>query len=458
MKTTIALLLAAGRVSRRLVHFFAAGTVLRRGALLAALALPCFSGQGGTAADSAAQAGIASSASGARTNAPPVLLVAARDTDHALAAGNPGTNIFLGMAGIYSGLFSSAEIGAATDETAGEIANLTLNSRGSYSGTVYLGGSSGFGISGHFTPNGYATNVVTNGLDGHVKVELQVNGNSKPRTITGSVIGTNRIVVRGTNQTGWISQVALIASLTNTSHFAPAYTLLIPPAADSNGTNSPAGCSYGLLTNSPGSTAPATVFFRGLLADWASIGTAMPIREDNEIAVYLNYYNTPQPGMLYGMLNLVSNPPFVPSGSLTWIRKAGSTGLFTNGFTNYYPAVPISPWSNLVPINRVITSNQLVLSGGGLTAPLTYSVRLNGTNLVLTGTGGTTNHASGSVNTNNGRLKFTFTNDVKKTVTGKGAILQNTSVSDMLGGGFFIVGPQAAPTNSGSIVLQLPAP
>ena len=31
----------------------------------------------------------------------------------------------------------------------------------------------------------------------------------------------------------------------------------------------------------------------------------MPIREDNQIPIYLNYFQTPQPGMLFGMLNLL---------------------------------------------------------------------------------------------------------------------------------------------------------
>lgn len=417
MKMTSALLLSVKPLSRRLRHLIAAARDRRgRWALLAALALPCFSGQSGT------------------------------------------TNLFTGMAGTYNGLFSSASLGAATEETAGMIANFTLTTRGRYSGVVLLGGS-GFGISGAFTPGGYATNVVTNALDGHVKVELQVNANSQPRTITGSVIGTNTIVVGGANQRGWNSEAALVASLTNTSNFARRYTMLIPPAAASNGANSPSGYGYALLTNTLRTAAvPATVTFTGLLADWASITYVAPIREDNAIPIYLNYYNTPQPGMLFGALTLSSNAPFVPSGNLTWIRKAGSFGLFTNGFTNFYPAVPVSPWSNSVHLGNLITTNQLTLSGGALKAPLTYSVKTNGTNLVLTGSGGSTNHASGSVNTNTGQLTITFTNDSRSTVTGRGAILLNTNVGAILGGGFFIVGPQAAPTNSGSISLQLPPP
>ncbi|HXR06128.1 MAG TPA: Ig-like domain-containing protein, partial [Candidatus Acidoferrum sp.] len=75
------------------------------------------------------------------------------------------TNRFVGMAGLYNGLFSSGEIGTNTEETSGMIGNLSLNARGTYSATVLLGGS-GKGISGTFTPDGHATNTVlmTNGV------------------------------------------------------------------------------------------------------------------------------------------------------------------------------------------------------------------------------------------------------------------------------------------------------
>jgi len=373
------------------------------------------------------------------------------------------TNRFVGMAGIYNGLFSSGEIGTNTEETAGMISGLTLTTRGVYSATVLLGGS-GEGISGIFTPDGYATNtvVVTNGVrDGNVTVELYCDGINPPRTIHGFVIGTNAIILpNGTLQTNWQSEVALVASLTNTSNFASAYTMLIPPATNANGTNSPTGYGYAVLTNTllAGPVA-AAVTLTGLLPDWASIATTTPIREDNTIPVYLNYYNTEQPGMLFGTVSLSSNTITSNSAALTWIRKRTSYGLFTNGFTNYYSGLPVSPWLKSAPLSNVITTNELVLSGGGLTTNLTNWVALKGTNLVRLS--GPTNSGSGSVNTNTGKLTITFTNGSGRSrviVTGQGAILQNTNLGNYFGGGFFIMGPAATPTNSGSISLQLPSP
>ena len=370
------------------------------------------------------------------------------------------TNRYVGMTGVYNGLFTSSEIGANTEETSGMIRGLWLNSHGVYSATVLLGGS-GKGISGGFTPQGYASNsvVITNGVpDGTVTVQLICDGTNVPRSIHGFVSGTNTILLPdGTAQSGWMSEVSLVASLTNTSNFPGAYTMLIPPAAGADGISSPAGFGYVMITNVlRGDFSSAYCSFAGVLPDWSTLATSMPIGEDNQIPVYLNYFQTPQPGMLFGKLNLVSNTPYIPSGNLTWIRKATGYGLFTNGFTNNYSSVAISPWSNSVHISNIITANQLVLEGGGLTAPLDYLVTYNGTNLVLTETGGSTNNASATVNTNTGRLTVTFTNDVKKTIKGYGTILQNTSAAGLanFGGGFFIVGPSAYPTNSGSIILQ----
>ena len=75
-------------------------------------------------------------------------------------------------------------------------------------------------------------------------------------------------------------------------------------------------------------------------------------------------------------------------------------------------------------------------------------VSVNKTNLVPASTIGTPNYTSGSINTNTGQFTVTFTNNGVQ--TGRGAILQN----NMFGGGFFIMGPTASPTNAGSIWLE----
>jgi len=369
------------------------------------------------------------------------------------------TNIFLGMAGTYNGLFS-VQAANPTVETAGLIGNLALRTNGGYSATVYLAGSAPGLAGGTFAPVGSVTTNVTTALDGKVTVQLTVNAGSAPRTITGWVTGTNTITVNGTNQSGWTSGVTLVAGLTNSSLDAGRYTLLIPPAPQQSVPANPAppGYGYALLTNNPGTaTVLPSISIGGVLADGAAFSQGVQIGEDNMIPVYANPYSTNVPGLLFGWLNL-SNTPAVaaPSGELTWIRKESASGLFNAGFTNLLVAAQGSPWLNSAPITSVIPPGSLLtLSNGNLTVPLTFDVSLNNTNLVLTPTPAGANYSgSGSINTNSGQLTITVTNAAvvsKVILAGHGAVLQDSGS----GGGFFLV-PAANPTNAGTFELVPP--
>jgi len=366
-----------------------------------------------------------------------------------LLTANFVTNIFLGMAGTYNGLFSSDTLGV-TAETAGWIGNLTVNSQGIYSGKVFLGSSSGGSIAGTFTPAGYATNNVTNALDGKVTVQMVVNAGSAPRTITASVSGTNAVPVPG-----WTSGGTLVASLTNSSLDAGRYTLLIPPAQQQflAANPTPPGYGYALLTNNAGTAAVLpSIALGGQLADGTPFSQNAQISEDNWIPVYASPYSASAPGLLFGWLNLSNTLAPAPSGYLTWIKKASASGLFKAGFTNTSLAVMGSPWSNAAPLNNVILPGSLLtLSGGGLTGNLNFNVSVSKTNLVTTPA---TANYSGSINTNTGQLTVTVTNGTgpgKVILTGRGAVLQDSQ----LGGGFFLV---PSPTNAGAILLQPPLP
>jgi hypothetical protein len=262
------------------------------------------------------------------------------------------TNIFLAMAGTYNGLFSNSV--GVTEETAGMIYNLVLKTNGVFSGTfLYLDGSAP-GISGTFSPEGsWSSNTVLIASEKNVKVQLNVNPGSAPRTITGSVTGANTIVVNGANQAGWTSDVLLVAGVTNSSQFASNYTMLIPPqqspalgdaskdaaslviSSPTPPTNPP-GYGYAALTVKPGTaTVPASANFSGALADGTPITPSVPICESNMLPVYVTPYSTASSGMLFGWLNLsnaLAGP--TPSGNLTWIKKAATSGSFEAGFTN----------------------------------------------------------------------------------------------------------------------------
>jgi hypothetical protein len=290
--------------------------------------------------------------------------------------------------------------------------------------------------------------VVLTSNEKYVKVVLQVNANSAPQTITVWVTGTNITPA-------WTSLGTLFASasLAATSLDGGRYTLLIPPAATSNGTNSPSGYGYALLTNNPGTAAvPPSVTITGALADGTVISQNVPIGEDNGIPVYQNI-TTPAPGLLFGRLYLSNSPAL--SGDLTWIRKAASSTIFRAGFTNDSLAVQGSTWLPATPLTSFITTGAELEVSGGRQGTHTAMISVNNTNLVPTTV--VADFKSASINTNTGQLTVAFTNGFVR--TGQGAVLQN-GVPGVAGGGFFIMGTSPSstsnPTNAGSITLMLP--
>jgi uncharacterized repeat protein (TIGR03803 family) len=364
------------------------------------------------------------------------------------------TNIFVEMAGNYNGLFSSEALGVATEETAGMIGDLALTSQGGYSGKLYLGGTSyNLASPPSFDHQGNATNVIKNTVEGTVTVEMTVNANSSPRTITGFVIGTNNILSGGTIQPRWESHLNLVASLAKSSNFTRRYTMLIPPEP-TTAIPTPPGYGFALLTNNP---TDATVTLTGYLADGATFTQAAPIGEDDTIAVFPLPYSGSLNGMLWGKLTLSPAPAAaIPSGNLTWIRKAStSSGMFKAGFTNNSFAVDGSLWSNSVPLDMVVPSgSQFSVTGAGVN--VNGTVYVSNTNIVSNTK--VPGFKSDSVNTNTGQFTLIFTNN-GVLVTGHGALLQNPyylGTTNNIGAGFFTMGTTSSPTNAGSIMLWPP--
>jgi hypothetical protein len=342
------------------------------------------------------------------------------------------TNMFLGMAGNYNGLFTNTN-GTITEETAGMIGGLTLKTNGIFSATLFLDGAARSISGAAFSPQGYWSNLVSVGPHDNVKVELNVLAGSSPRMITGWVIGTNL--------GGWTSEVTLVATLPNSSNFARKFDMVIPPEPRSPVTNPP-GYGYALLANAP---ATATVNMTGFLADGTAISQSMPIGEDNGITIYPSPFITAANGMLFGRLSLSNSPGSPgPSGSLTWIKKEAASGSFKAGFTNAQLEVQGSPW--ITPQITMPPDSPLTVTGGGLATPLTFYVAVNGTNLAPTNM---PNYKLGSVNTNNGQMTITFTNNHNVIVTGHGVLLQDLQ----LGAGYF-VSPNNNPANFGSFIWE----
>jgi hypothetical protein len=337
------------------------------------------------------------------------------------------TNLFTRVAGPFNGLFYDTN-GVST-RSSGLLGGLTVDPQGSYSGTLYIGGTTKT-VSGKFDLAGHASNQIANVARwGTLSLVMNLDWNQSSPQITGTVAGTN----------GGAWTAELTNELAGTNLDSAEYTMLIPPGTD---TNSPDGYGYALMTNHLGSVTVTT----GKLAD----GTAFAPSIAESKNLRLPFYATPYTngGLLLGWLDLSSG---APEGTLTLIRPAAASGLFTNGYTNIV-AVQSSAWTNLGTNTGAISlplGGTLTVSNGFLAEPLTFYVHLSTSNTFSKLANSATNSLTGSIAAKTGLLSITFGNgNGTKTTTGTGAILQGQNT----GAGYF-----ATPTNAGVIQL-IPTP
>jgi uncharacterized repeat protein (TIGR03803 family) len=345
---------------------------------------------------------------------------------------NFATNLFLGMAARYDGIFYLSDALGATEATSGLIENLQLASNGLYSGKLYLAGST-YSLVGAFNRSGQAMETIARSAaaGGGVTLQLTIAWQSAPRQITGSVQGA-----------GWIStSLSLFAATTNTNNF-PNYTVLLPQDTNLAG-STPPGYGYALITNT-GSMINMGFF----LADGSSFSRSEPINEEDQVPVYASLYNGQ--GLALGRLSLAAGIfGAVPAGGVTWIKPAQPSGLYATGFNTGLGAEG-SPWTNSAAAMAALFPNnaQLTISGGGLASAIICTVQLTSSN-TLQRVSGSTNFTGGSINPANGLLRVVFRNASGKSVTNSGAVLQNINQ----GGGFFL-----GTTNAGTITLTPPPP
>jgi hypothetical protein len=347
------------------------------------------------------------------------------------------TNLFLGMAGRYDGIFDVSDLVGPSEQTAGMIGNLQLLSNGTYSAKLYLAGATN-AISGSFNMSGQSPGTVTRkpaqgGLVTYL-LNLQWDSTAPPRQITGWV--------QGTNAGGWIaSNLVLYAAKTNNGDL-PAYTLLLQPG-ETNDAAVPPGYGYVLITNN---TKAGLLNMAGALADGSPYSQSVPVAEDNAFPVYASLYTNG--GLLLGRLSLSAEDfTNVPYGTnLTWIKPPVTKGIYTNGFTNQLVTLG-SPWTNSAAVlSNLFHTGGLLLSDGGFAQRIIFTVDLTSSNTLIW-TGGPTNFTGGSINLSNGLLTVSFINDSGKKTNAYGAVLQNAA----MGGGYFL-----GATNAGTMVLLRP--
>jgi Immunoglobulin domain len=332
---------------------------------------------------------------------------------------NFSTNLFLGAAGTYNGLFYGQQV---TEQTAGMLQNLTVRSTGSYSGNLLLGGSS-YPLTGSFDSSGIVNTSVKRATDeGPVNLDMMLNWTNGQ--ITGSVSGSNF--------GGWNSP--LLAKLSASSSPSAEYTVVLSPGTNAVG-DIPPGFGYMLITNHNGS-----VTLSGALADSTSFNQSPRLASGGAVPVYASLYG--KTGLLLGWLS-ISNGTISAETPLAWIKPTASSGIYSAGFTNLLLATG-SAWTNPPVRDPALALADGTLSISNTGAALDFPIAITNDVVVKTSTT-PTNSLTGTIAPKTGLLQITFGNGAgKATTVGYGVMLQDSTN----GAGFFVT-----KTNAGAILL-----
>ena len=294
--------------------------------------------------------------SGMSTSAAPCITFVVSTNLHLQANFIPSP--FLPIQGTYNGLFH--EDAAVRAESAGSF-SLTLSYRGSYSGTLQLGGR----------------RTAFNG-----QLNLQCQGSqsiavtpSNTLTLTLS-FGTGDQVdkVAGTLTDGtWVSALlgdrAVFNSRTRPAPYAGAYTLVLP---GSNGDPSqPGGDGFGTLRV----TTSGSVSLSASLPDGTGVSQSATVSKDGYWPLYVPVYSGQ--GVLMSWLSFTNQPDSDLNGLLTLIKPALSNAqYYAAGFTQQCQALGslYVPPPGKYPLCLCLTNAQLAFSGGNLSAEFTNAI------------------------------------------------------------------------------------
>ncbi len=340
-------------------------------------------------------------------------------TNHTVVVKNKSTShvpaaYYFAGKGTYNGLFTGAP--GTAEQTSGMISGLVVSSTGTYTGKIYVDGSTN-SFSGSFIWDAVSTNstkvikLPRNG--GSLVLNLTGNFASTPLTITGTV--SNDIA------DGWVSYVT--NEIAGSGFKSQEYTAAIAPQ-DTNTPPSGYGCI--LITNKAG-MATLTV----AMADGAAFTETIPVSSTTNIPVYGDLYG--KTGLVIGWLSLENNDV---SGTLTWIRPHSSAALYGTGFTNIV-SVTGYPWLNHASTN--LTGDLLTIEGASLPSPLSYTMEVSSKDQV-TAKDEPSTALKGSITLANGKMAISFGSS-----SGSAVVLQKPDgTSSVLG--YFVT-----KTNSGSI-------
>lgn len=317
------------------------------------------------------------------------------------------TNPFTQFVGTYNGLFTNQN-GIIDEQSAGMLKSLVLSSKGTYSASLLVGGSTK-SFTGSFNADLQSSKSLTVAkVSGPVNVTMTLVSNSPGPQVVGTV-----------SNASWSS--VLLADRAATTEVSPTYTLLIPPDIQ---TTAPVGSGYAVITASGGNAkTAASAKLAGALADGTSFTDSASVSSDGYVPVYASLYNNT--GALLGWLNLTNSN----DSELFWVHPARPAP-FATVFVSTNPT-PIAPWTQTIgsftqlqvldgPGGTNVVTNAVVNVSGGKIKGLNVSgtiVSKTGVVTVTIGSGSSKITAHGIL-LNNGTNGGYYT-----TKTGAGAVL-----------------------------------
>lgn len=304
-------------------------------------------------------------------------------------------------AGTYRGLFYDP-IHGVTPASSG-IFSIKVANKGTYSGNLQMGNRR-VTLAGSFDENG-ASSISAGGL----KVAMTLAQTGVGNQILGTV---GNAAWQATLEADRVAFDAKNPAVTYEGN----YTMIVFSTNDSE--TIPGGDSYGTLKVSPS----GTVTLSGMLADGSSspFTLSTTISGNGRSPVYEPLYQGK--GELWGWITNVNGKTV--EGALSWIKPPGG-GVYPSGFTNLMAAAGalyVPPPKNTRSI--ALTNGVVVLSSGGLPAPVITNVTLRANNEIKT------NGMTLNITTRNGLFSgdILFAGD-KRGLAVRGAVLQNTAAA-----------------------------
>jgi len=263
------------------------------------------------------------------------------------------------LKGTYNGIFYDTN-GVATSD-AGYF-SAVVSYRATYTGKLSQGGRT-YSFTGKFDANGKGTSVVARPGTTPFLMTLQLDAGTEQihGYLKSSTLGAELLADRAVYGKG------------NLSPQAGVYTLVVP--GNMPGTASPGGYSVGTVKVDT----MGRVQFSGALSDGTKITQSSAVSRDGIWPLYASAYGGS--GLAIGWLKFDNQAASDLSGQVVWLKYAGTMAKsYPGGFTNMVSASG-SKFSQGTKA-LVMTTGQLVLSGGGLVQPITNVVNLTADNRI----------------------------------------------------------------------------